>query len=139
MIVVGCSYTPYQLLEQPVTKGSLPSPCERKLIFQLMLYTGTPDHPNGLIYNDGVVIENSVDLQWTRPSYTGGVDVVNYIISSTNGITVTVENSSEVVQYSPGLVYGEVQVSAINTCDLESQPATINIPAAGDLAASIAM
>ena len=92
---------------------------------------GTPDAPNGLRYNDDVVIENSVDLLWTRPSYTGGVDVVNYKISSTNGITVTVEDSSDVVQYSPGLVYGEVQVSAINTCDLESQPATINIPAAG--------
>ena len=85
------------------------------------------------------MIKSSVDLRWTRPSYTGGVDVVNYIISSTNGITVTVESSSEVVQSSPGLVYGEVQVSAINTCDLESQPAVINIPAKGDLAASIAM
>ena len=91
---------------------------------------GTPDPPNGLSYDSIVVIESSVDLRWTRPSYTGGI--VNYIISSTNGITVTVEDSSEVVQYSPGLVYGEVQVSAVNTCDLESQPAVINIPAAGD-------
>ena len=98
---------------------------------------GTPDPPNGFSYDSAGVIENSVDLLWTRPSYTGGV--VNYNISSTNGITVTVENSSEVVQYSPGLVYGEVQVSAINTCGLESQPATINIPAKGDLAASIDM
>ena len=92
-------------------------------------FLGAPDPPNGLSYNDGVVIESSVDLQWTRPSYSGGV--VNYTISSTNGTTVTVENSSEVVQSSPGLVYGEVQVSAINTCGLESQPATINIPAKG--------
>ena len=90
---------------------------------------GTPDPPNGLSYDSTGVIENSVDLLWTRPSYTGGV--VNYIISSTNGITVTVEDSSEVVQSSPGLVYGEVQVSAINTCDLESRPGTINIPAKG--------
>ena len=72
-----------------------------------------------------------MDLQWTQPSYTGGVDVVKYNISSTNGITVTVDDSSEVVQYSPGLVYGEVQVSAINTCDMESRPAVINITAAG--------
>ena len=92
---------------------------------------GTPDPPNNLRYDSAVVIKSSVDLRWTRPSYTGGVDVVNYIISSTNGITVTVEGSSEVVQSSPGLVYGEVQVSAINTCGLESQPATINIPAKG--------
>ena len=73
-----------------------------------------------------------MDLQWTRPSYTGGVDVVNYTVSSTSGKTVTVKDSSEDVQYSPGLIYGEVQVSAINTCGLESQPAVINIPAAGD-------
>ena len=93
---------------------------------------GTPDPPNGLSYDSTGVIESSVDLLWTRPSYTGGVDVVNYKISSTNGRPVTVEDSSEVVQYSPGLVYGEVQVSAVNTCGLESQPAVINIPAAGD-------
>ena len=73
-----------------------------------------------------------MDLQWTRPSYTGGVDVVNYTVSSTRGKTVTVEDTSEDVKYSPGLVYGEVLVSAINTCGLESQPAVINIPAAGD-------
>ena len=92
---------------------------------------GTPDPPNNLSYDSAGVIENSVDLRWTRPSYTGGVDVVNYIISSTNGITVTVVDSNEVVQYSPGLVYGEVQVSAINRCDLKSRPETINIPAKG--------
>ena len=73
-----------------------------------------------------------MDLQWTRPSYTGGVAVVNYTVSSTSGGTVTVEDSSQDVQYSPGLIYGEVQVSAINTCGLESQPTVIDIPAAGD-------
>ena len=78
-----------------------------------------------------------MDLQWTRPSYTGGVAVVNYTVSSTSGGTVTVEDSSEDVKYSPGLVYGKVQVSAINTCGLESQPAAINIPAAGDCTASV--
>ena len=98
---------------------------------QIFLPVGIPDPPNDLGYNDGVVIERSVDLQWTRPSYTGGVAVVNYRVS-TNGGTVTVKDSSEDVKYSPGLVYGEVQVLAINTCGLESQQAAINIPAAGD-------
>ncbi|CAI8044939.1 hypothetical protein GBAR_LOCUS24880 [Geodia barretti] len=93
--------------------------------------SGIPDPPNDLGYNDGVVIERSVDLQWTRPSYTGGVAVVNYRVSTSGG-TVTVEDTSEDVKYSPGLVYGEVQVLAINTCGLESQQAAINIPAAGD-------
>ena len=72
-----------------------------------------------------------MDLQWTRPSYTGGVAVVKYTVS-TSGKTVTVEDTSEDVKYSPGLVYGEVTVSAINTCGQESQQAAINIPAAGD-------
>ena len=74
------------------------------------------------------VIESSVHLQWTRPSYTGGVDVMNYTISA-NGRRLEVMDDSETVSYTTsGLVYGEVQVSAINTCGQESQPATINVP-----------
>ena len=93
---------------------------------------GPPDPPSDLDYNDGVVIESSVDLQWTRPSYTGGVDVMNYTVSA-NGRRLEVMDDSETVSYTTsGLVYGEVQVSAINTCGQESQPATINIPAAGN-------
>ena len=93
--------------------------------------TGPPDPPSDLDYNDGVVIESSVNLQWTRPSYTGGVDVTNYRVSA-NGRRLEVMDDSETVSYTTsGLVYGEVQVSAINTCGQESQPATINIPAAG--------
>ena len=102
------------------------------LPIQIFCSVGIPDPPYDLSYNSGVVIESSVDLRWTRPSYTGGVAVVNYTVSSTSGGTVTVKDSSEDVQYSPGLVYGDVMVSAINTCGLESQPAAINIPAAGD-------
>ena len=95
-----------------------------------ILPTGPPDPPSDLDYNDGVVIESSVDLQWTRPSYTGGV-ALTYNVSA-NGETVMVEDDRERVEYSPGLVYGEVHVSAINTCGLENQqPATINIPVAG--------
>ena len=82
-------------------------------------------------YKDGVVIESSVDLQWTRPSYTGGVDVMKYTVSA-NGRRLEVMDDSDSVSYTTsGMVYGEVQVSAINTCGQESQPATINILAAG--------
>ena len=105
------------------------------MISCLMLPTlqGTPDPPSDLDYNDGVVIESSVDLQWTRPSYTGGVDVINYTLRA-NGRRLEVMDDSETVSYTTsGLVYGEVQVSAINTCGQESPPATINIPAAGEL------
>lgn len=43
----------------------------------------------------------------------------------------TVEDIREQVQYSLGLVYGEVLVSVMNTCGQQSQSAGINIPAAG--------
>ena len=78
------------------------------------------------------MIESSVDLQWTRPSYTGGVDVMNYTVSA-NGRRLEVMDDSETVMYNadPDVVYGEVQVSAINTCGLESQLAVINIRVAG--------
>ena len=96
-----------------------------------ILSPGPPDPPSDLDYNDGVVIESSVDLQWTGPSYTGGVDVMNYTVSA-NGRRLEVMDDSETVSYTTsGLVYGEVQVSAINTCGQESQSATINIPAEG--------
>ena len=96
-----------------------------------LFFTGPPDPPFDLDYIDGVVIESSVDIQWTRPSYTGGVDVMNYTVSA-NGRKLEVIDENENVSYpTSGLVYGEVQVSAINTCGQESQPSTINIPAKG--------
>ena len=56
---------------------------------------------------------------------------MSYTVSA-NGRRLEVMDDSETVSYTTsGLVYGEVQVSAINTCGQESQPATINIPAAG--------
>ena len=56
---------------------------------------------------------------------------MNYTVSA-NGRRLEVMDDSETVSYTTsGLVYGEVQVSAINTCGQESQPAIINIPAAG--------
>ena len=94
-------------------------------------YIGNPDPPKNLSYNDRVVIESSVNLQWTRPSYTGGVAVMKYSVSA-NGRRQTVADSSYSVSYTTSyLVYGDVMVSAINTCGLESQPAAINIPAKG--------
>ena len=92
---------------------------------------GTPDPPSALGYDDTVVIESSVDLQWTRPPYTGGVVLSNYSISA-NGQREVVSDVRETVSYTTsGLVYGEVQVTAINTCDQESGPASLIIPAKG--------
>ena len=42
---------------------------------------GPPDPPTDLLYDNTVIIESSVDLQWNRPSYTGGAPIVNYIYS----------------------------------------------------------
>ena len=109
-----------------------------RILFQSP-YIGNPDPPHDLSYDDRVVIESSVDLQWTRPSYTGGggVAVMKYSVSA-NGMRLEVANSSRIVSYTTShLVYGEVQVSAINTCGQESQPATINIPAKGNCTASV--
>ena len=85
-------------------------------------------------YNESVVIVSSVDLEWSRPSYTGsrGVSVMTYTVSA-NGGTVVVSDDSEVVRYtSQSLIYGDVLVSAINSCGQESnRPAPFNIPASG--------
>ena len=95
---------------------------------------GVPDPVSGLVYDDTVVIESSVTLHWTRPSYTGGVSLMNYSVSA-NGQTWPVSDERELVSYTTsGLVYGEVQVTAINSCDQQSLNTSINIPAEGELA-----
>ena len=85
------------------------------------------------MYDDTVIIVSLVNLEWTRPSYTGGdgVTVDEYTVSA-NGQSETVSDSSGVVSYtSTGLIYGEVLVTAINSCGQESQPTSIIIPASG--------
>ena len=55
---------------------------------------------------------------------------------SANGRRLEVANSSQIVRFNTSyLAYGDVMVSAINTCDQESQPAAINIHAKGDCTA----
>ena len=84
-------------------------------------------------YDESVVIVSSVDLEWSRPSYTGskGVSVTTYTVSA-NGGTVVVSDDSEVVRYtSQSLIYGDVLVSAINSCGQESTPSLLNIPTSG--------
>ena len=92
-------------------------------------YIGNPDPPSGGLYMyDGGL---TVDLEWNRPSHTGGAPVVDYTVSA-NGQSETVSDSSEVVSYtSTGLIYGEVLVTAINSCGQESQLTSITIPVSG--------
>ena len=90
--------------------------------------SGVPNPPMNVIYNDMVVIDSSVELQWNRPAYTGGVSVMNYTVTA-NGGTVVVSGDSKVVSYtSPSLIYGIVLVTAVNSCGQESQPANVTIP-----------
>ena len=57
--------------------------------------------------------------------------MMNYTVSA-NGGTVVVSDDSEVVRYtSQSLIYGDVLVSAINSCEQESTPALLNIPTSG--------
>ena len=72
------------------------------------VYAG-PDPPTDLSYDNSVIIEDT-DL------YTsGGVAVMEYIVTANNQ-TATVISSDEVVMYtSCGLIYGDVQVTAINS------------------------
>ena len=97
------------------------------------MIAGIPNPPSdGLVSGVGA---NSVDLQWNRPSYTGGdgVTVDMYGVSVDDQPVTVINSSSEVVRYTiPDLVYGDVLVTAINSCGQESEPATINIPAAGN-------
>ena len=44
--------------------------CTMFIIIDVVL--GPPDPPTDLSYDNTVIIESSVDLQWNRPSYTGG-------------------------------------------------------------------
>ena len=98
-----------------------------------MLIAGIPDPPTDVGYDENVVIVSSVELEWSRPSYTGsrGVSVMNYTVSA-NGGTVVVSDDSEVVRYTrQSLIYGDVLVSANNSCGQESTPVLLNIPTSG--------
>ena len=52
---------------------------------------------------------------------------MNYTVTA-NGEKWVVSNDSEVVSYtSSSLIYGDVQVTAVNSCGQESQPASVTI------------
>ena len=57
---------------------------------------------------------------------------MNYTVTA-NGGTVVVSDDSEVVSYtSPSLIYGDVLVTAVNSCGQKSTPFLLNIPVSGD-------
>ena len=98
-------------------------------------FPGVPNPPGDLVFDNTTELVTSVDLQWTRPSYTGGVPLANYTVSSTNGLTrelVVPAGGNETVRYvTPALVYGIVSVSAINSCGQKSLQASVSISYSG--------
>lgn len=94
---------------------------------------GYPNPPTHLIYS---LLESSMKLQWSRPSYTGRDQSsgMMYRVTASGMIHIeaVVQNDSDVVTYSTaGLVYGNVKVTAINKCEQESKPVILSIPTAG--------
>ena len=69
---------------------------------------------------------------WTRPSYTGGVPLVNYTVGNyMQHVYLTVpaiENETSVRYATPVVVYGIVTVSAINYCGQGGRSASVSIP-----------
>ena len=52
---------------------------------------------------------------------------MNYTVTA-NGGTVVVSDDSDVVSYtSPSLIYGDILVTAVNSCGQESLPASLFI------------
>ena len=74
-----------------------------------------------------------VELQWSRPNYTGRIPItLIYYNVTINEDSATVSDDSEVVRYTiPEGVYGDVVVRTINACGQESHPISLIIPAAG--------
>ena len=94
---------------------------------------GPPDPPTDLSYYDNtVIIESSVDLQWNTPSYTGGAPIVNYIVSI-DDMNIMNTSNEMITLTLPENINDDIHllVVAINLCGLESEPATITIPAEG--------
>ena len=57
---------------------------------------------------------------------------MNYTVTA-NGGTVVVSDDSGVMSYtSPSLIYGDVLVTAVNSCGQKSSPSLLNIPVSGD-------
>ena len=71
-------------------------------------------------------------MQWNRPSYTGGAPIVNYIVSI-DDMNIMNTSNEMITLTLPEYINDDIHllVTAINLCGLESEPATITIPAEG--------
>ena len=107
-------------------------------IKQIYYFTeDVPDPPQQLEHDVSANTESSAVIQWQSPLYTGGDDIsiMKYNIVTDNGQPKTVDGN--VFTYTiTGLRFNTdhiVEVTAVNSCGLESEPAivTVNIEARG--------
>jgi hypothetical protein len=101
----------------------------------IVTLSGIPDPPQQLEHNVSANTESSAVIQWQSPNNTGGnnISIINYIMVTDNGQTASV--SGDVFTYTiTGLDFNTdhiVEVTAVNSCGLKSEPAivTVNIEA----------
>ena len=88
-----------------------------------------PLQPVGLVQNDAANTESSVVVQWQAPLETGGVSISTYTVTvEREGMMVSQNVSGNMLTHTiTGLEYNtdyEVEVTAVNSCGIPSQPAT---------------
>ena len=102
-------------------------------VYMFSFLTDKPRPPHELHHDVSANTESSAVIQWQSPLYTGG-PIIRYTVTA-NGQTESV--SGDVFTYTiTGLDVNtdySVEVTAINSCGLESEPAnvTVNIEARG--------
>ena len=107
--------------------------CQHINITMFSFLTGNPSPPHELHHDALANTVSSAVIQWQSPLYTGG-PIIRYTVT-VNGQTASV--SGDVFTYTiTGLDVNtdySVEVTAVNSCGLESEPAniTVNIEARG--------
>ena len=104
----------------------------------IVLVLGDPDPPLDLTHDMSANTVSSAVITWDSPSTTGGdgISITGYrIMSSDNGLNLNV-TVDDITYTITGLQYNtnySVNVTAINSCGLESGPAdvVVNIEARG--------
>ena len=97
--------------------------------------TDLPEPPLGLVQISSASTESSVVVQWQAPEETGGVSISTYTVTiKREGMmvseSVTDDGSNLFTHTISGLEYNtdyDVEVTAINSCGILSQPATTTV------------
>ena len=98
----------------------------------LQWQTDLPEPPLNLVQNSSANTESSVVVQWQAPEETGGVSISTYTVTvDVDGMMVSQNISGNMLTHTiSGLEYNtdyDVEVTAINSCGIPSQPATTTV------------